>query len=41
MVASLSTNETRCNFQKTFPQYQEETIKILLKITAAVAAATK
>jgi len=41
MVVSLSTNETSCNFQKTFPQYQEDTTKILLKIVAAVAKATK
>lgn len=33
------THETRGNFQKTFPQYQEETI-IIMTTTAAAAAVT-
>lgn len=40
MVVFFSTHETRGNFQKTFPQYQEETIIIIMTTTTAAAAAT-
>lgn len=39
MVVSFSTHETRGNFQKTFPQYQEETITIIIMTTTTAAAA--